>query len=405
MVRHRNNTGIKRPPVVRLLVISHTPHYRDGDQTVGWGPTIREIDHLATLFEETTHLAPLHDEPPPASSRQYKNTSVRYVPVPFSGGRRSRDKLAILLRMPGYLTAIRREMRRADLVHIRCPAAISLMALVSLLFWGPPCRWVKYAGNWKPGGDEPWSYRLQRRLLLGEWHRSEVTVNGEWPDQPAHIHSFFNPSMTRQEATSAGQAAANRPWQPPFELLYVGALEKKKGVLMLPAILEGLITAGQDCRLSIVGDGTLRGALEDQIAKRGLQDQTKVYGWQSKDNLEPLYARAHLLLFPSLTEGWPKVLSEAMSHGVIPLASDVSGISQVLAKGPAGKTVAAGDEEAFLAAALEIIQNRNLCGRLSRAATATTDSFTYETYLAAVSDLARSSWNISLMPLTQVISI
>ena len=46
---------------MRLLIVSHTPHYRAAGQLVGWGPTVRELDHLAELFAEVVHVAPVYD--------------------------------------------------------------------------------------------------------------------------------------------------------------------------------------------------------------------------------------------------------------------------------------------------------------------------------------------------------
>jgi hypothetical protein len=43
---------------MRLLIISHTPHYHRDGEIVGWGATVREIDHLAALFESVVHIAP-----------------------------------------------------------------------------------------------------------------------------------------------------------------------------------------------------------------------------------------------------------------------------------------------------------------------------------------------------------
>ena len=55
----------------RLLIISH-PAHRTSDQVVAaWGPTVREIDHIASLFDEVVHVAPLHPGSPTASDQPY----------------------------------------------------------------------------------------------------------------------------------------------------------------------------------------------------------------------------------------------------------------------------------------------------------------------------------------------
>jgi hypothetical protein len=67
---------------MRLLVISHTVHHRNGDRLVGWGPTVREIDHLAGIFEQIAcRSARAAGERIAVSSRQRS-----LVAVPPAGG-------------------------------------------------------------------------------------------------------------------------------------------------------------------------------------------------------------------------------------------------------------------------------------------------------------------------------
>ena len=50
---------------MKLLIVSHTPHYERNGSLVGWGPTVREIGHLARLFDDVVHIAPVHSGPAP----------------------------------------------------------------------------------------------------------------------------------------------------------------------------------------------------------------------------------------------------------------------------------------------------------------------------------------------------
>ncbi len=56
-----------RPVGRKIVVISDTPHYRRAGRIVGWGPTVRELDQLSTLFDELVHVAPVSDETAPAN--------------------------------------------------------------------------------------------------------------------------------------------------------------------------------------------------------------------------------------------------------------------------------------------------------------------------------------------------
>ena len=114
---------------MRLLIVSHTPHYYSAEGVVGWGPTVRELDYLAALFDEVTHVAVGYPGQPPASALSYAAPNLRVRLVAPAGGDSWRDKLGILTAYPTYARVLREEISRADAVHVRCPANISLLAL------------------------------------------------------------------------------------------------------------------------------------------------------------------------------------------------------------------------------------------------------------------------------------
>ncbi len=335
---------------MKLLIVSHTPHYRASGTIVAWGPTVREIDRLSALFREVVHVAPLHEEPAPASALPYESPGVRLESVQPAGGERIGDKAGILFRAPGWVRTIRREMADADVVHVRCPASISLVALAALQFRRQPRkRWIKYAGNWSPEHTEPLSYTLQRAWLRSGWTRGTVTVNGEWPDQPPHVHSFLNPCLTDEELEEGRCAAAQKTLGDSVNLLFVGRLENEKGAGHAIRVLERLRARAIDAKLDLVGDGPERGAFETLSRRLDAEGAVRFHGWLKRTSLGALFASAHFLLLPTVaSEGWPKVLSEAMAYGAVPLAGRVSCIPQYLARFRSGKAFHADDEEAFV---------------------------------------------------------
>ena len=96
---------------MKLLIISHTEHYKKDGTIVGWGPTIREVNYLARLFDEVVHVATLQGGPAPDSALPYDFDKIRFSPVPASGGNRLVDKLSILVQYPRYLWTILKELR------------------------------------------------------------------------------------------------------------------------------------------------------------------------------------------------------------------------------------------------------------------------------------------------------
>jgi glycosyltransferase involved in cell wall biosynthesis len=385
---------------VDLLIISHTPHYRQNGQIVGWGPTVREIDHLATLFDRVKHLAVLYDEAPPLSSLPYTARNISLIPVRPSGGDGWRNKLDVLLAYREYWQAIHREvsmLSEEDVIHVRCPANLSLLAVVYLTITRKaPRRWIKYAGNWKPNASDFMSYKWQRWLLHHNFPNSIVTINGQWPRQPIHIISFYNPCLTLSDILEGQQIAQKKTLSIPARLLFAGSFDVGKGIFEIVAIAKQLMGSTVQFEIDFVGDGPQRSPLEQMVQEAGMTEQVSFHGWVPKTELAQYYRKAHFLVFPSRSEGWPKVLSEGMAYGVVPLAGSVSSIPQILEKCGTGMALDPLSPQAFVDAILGYITDPGRWQSESAAARQASAQFTYEVYLDRVKAMFADHWNLKL---------
>ena len=324
----------------RLLVISHTPHHRRDGDVVGWGPTVRELDHLANRFATVRHIACLYDGPAPATAVAYAAENVEVVPVPPAGGNGLRGKLGVLRVSSSYVHIIERELKQADVVHVRAPANIAMLAMLVLqVRRHPTARWFKYAGNWMPDQVDHATYAFQRWWLRHVRHGGIVTVAGRWPDQPAFVHSFQNPSLDDAQLARGQIVAAGKKLVDRVNLVFVGSLTASKGAARAIEVIAELHRRRVDAHLVLVGDGPERNTCMRLIAHHSLSGAVDLRGWQSPAMVHAAYEGAHIQLLPSATEGWPKVLSEGMAYGVVPIAHDVSGIRQQLDEFGCGRVV------------------------------------------------------------------
>lgn len=373
--------------MTRLLVVSHTPHYRRDHTIVGWGATVRELDYLATLFDEVVHVAPLYDEAAPRSALPYASANVRLRQVRPAGGESLRDKLRIIGSAASYSAAIWEELNRADVVHVRCPANISLLAVLLLaLRRKPEKRWIKYAGDWGPVSNDPISYRFQRWWLKGGWHRGTVTVNGSWPGQPEFVRSFLNPCLTETEIEGGRIQGRSKRLSVPMRLLFVGVVDELKG---MNTALEVVRRARNHIGvvLDVVGDGPDRTRFETRAGTLGLSDAVRFHGWKPRPELAAFYGEAHVLLFPSLSEGWPKVLSEGMASGVVPVASRVGSVEEYLRNFKTGVSLDANDTDGFVRALVAYAADPEKWKQESLNGLAAAPSFGYDSYVDAVRNL------------------
>lgn len=381
---------------MKLVVISNMAHYRSATgQIVGHGATARELDSLATLFTEVRHLACLHPESPPASALPYRADNIELVPLPPAGGEHFRDKLDLIRLTPRYVGAIYRELARAEVVHIRCPANIPMLALGILpLIRHAQRRWIKYAGNWRPTRNEPASYALQRRWLAQPSRRAQVTINGHWDDQPAHVHSFHNPCLTDDDLQRGRVAAQAKEISSPVRLVFVGNLIPMKNPRTAVEIVAVLAQRGIAAELDIIGDGPERGVVERAIQRCELSSRVRVHGALPRHELDNYYARAHFVVLPSNTEGWPKVLSEGMAFGAVPVATAVGSIPEVLSQmGTGAVREAPPSAESFADAIASYVREPARWRRDSDRGVEGSRAFSYASYLDQVRRLLRLDQN------------
>ena len=162
-------------------------------------------------------------------------------------------------------------------------------------------------------------------------------------------------------------------------------------------IALSLHNRGIDFHLYIIGDGPEKPIFERRFADQGLSGTVTFSGWMSRLEINDYYKNAHLIILPSTSsEGWPKVLSEAMGYGVVPLAADISSIPLVLSQAQAGQAIRPDDIPSYVDAIIGYTEDSARWKRESQNAVAAAKYFTYELYLDAVSGLFKKAWQIDL---------
>ncbi len=137
----------------------------------------------------------------------------------------------------------------------------------------------------------------------------------------------------------------------PGYLLFVGRLRIRKGVEVLLEALRDVPGA----RLRIAGDGEHRERLEWRAGELGLGKAVAFLGSCDAGRVRRLLAGAAALVVPSIYEGTPLVVLEAMAAGIPVVASAVSGIPEVVLDGESGWLVPPEDPRALREALEEVL--------------------------------------------------
>lgn len=117
----------------------------------------------------------------------------------------------------------------------------------------------------------------------------------------------------------------------------VSRLESIKGMdLVVPAFVK-IYSNHPDLKLLIVGDGSQRQLMEQQLKDAELPiSAVQFIGRQSQDNLQEFYDKIDILLMPSRSEGFGLTAIEGMARGCVPVVSDTGGLSEVVEDGESG---------------------------------------------------------------------
>ena len=148
-----------------------------------------------------------------------------------------------------------------------------------------------------------------------------------------------------------------------FVFGFVGRLSEEKGVEQLVEAARGLAAGTRACRLLIVGDGPRRAPLERTVRDLGLSSRVDFVGFQS--DTSAWYPAMDAFVLPSLTEGTPMALLEAMAHGLPVIATAVGGVPAMLSDQDNGLLVPPADPEMLLAAMQAVAADAGLRARLS----------------------------------------
>ncbi len=322
--------------MTKFAVITHVVHRPHEGKYFAYGPYVKEMNLWLKYTDEFILVAPQSAEKPTAIDLAYIKSPVHYR-VPSFNITSVGEMLKTLVKLPVVFYKTWLAMRRADHIHLRLPGNMGLVgSMVQMFFPGKP-KTIKYAGNWDPKSKQPWSYRLQQKIVSNPrlTKNIKVLVYGEWPDQSKNIVPFFTASYTEKEI----EEIETKDLDFPVRLIFVGALSAGKQPLVALKVLQELLERKIEARMDFYGDGDQRPVLEAYIRENRLENHVTLHGKQSAGTVKNAYRKAHFLIFPSLSEGWPKVVMEAMTWKCLPVTTGVSAVPYMLGNGKRGSIV------------------------------------------------------------------
>lgn len=195
--------------------------------------------------------------------------------------------------------------------------------------------------------------RAARIIVLSSQWRSWMASAMHNP----HVVCIANPMQMHPEPSPAARKNA---------LLFLGRLERSKGIFDLVDAVAALRDTHPDVRLILAGDDV--DDVAGYAAERGVAQAITFTGWVGPETKKALLDSAGVFVLPSHAEGSPISLLEAMAAGLPSVATAVGGIPDVVADGINGMLVEPGDVATLVRVLRKLLADRMLRSRLGAAA-------------------------------------
>ena len=160
----------------------------------------------------------------------------------------------------------------------------------------------------------------------------------------------------------------------------VGRMFPVKGQRRMIEMMPAIVHRCPEAVLLLVGDGPERPRCEARVAELNLARNVRFAGQRS--DVAQMLKTCDLVVLPSESEGLPLAAIEAMAAGRPVVAFDVGGMREVIDDGQTGLLVPSGDEAAFTAAVLSLLQNREKLSSLGIRASDAAERFSMDHHVA-----------------------
>ena len=372
---------------MRFLIITHVLHKKNKASWFTYAPYVREMNLWLKYVDTVEIVAPITPKAVSAIDIAYKHNNIIFNKIPAIAFVNLGSSIMSFLALPYIVFKLFMACKRADHIHLRCPGNIGLLGCFVQLFFPKKIKTAKYAGNWDPKATQPLSYKLQKKILSHTTLTKNMTVivYGKWKAQTKNIKPFFTASFKNKDKITPLQ----RAYSSNLKFVFVGSLVEGKRPLFAIQIIEELLKKGYPVTLDVYGDGVLNEVLQTYSTSNNLDNVIKFHGNQNGDTIKAALKHAHFSILASKSEGWPKAIAEAMFFGVIPIATPISCVPEMLDNGSRGILISNNLEKAI--AVIEAnLEHEDTLITMSKNALKWSQKYTLEVFDAEIKTLIQA---------------
>lgn len=372
---------------MKLLVISSAPFIKKSDGLYAYSPYIKEMEVWHRNIEKIQFCCPILE-----SKGDLLNSKISFE-IEETIQLKAFDFTTFFNSIKSFPAIFKdifilfKAIQRADTIHLRCPGNIGLLASFVQILFPSKQKSTKYAGNWDSKAKQPLSYKIQQWILSNTFltKNMQVLVYGEWENQSKNIKPFFTATYSQSEIIEVEPRNLNSK----IKMIFVGTLSKGKHPLYAVKVVEELKKQNFDIELSIYGDGNERFAIEEYINSKKTNSYIFIKGNTNRESMKVIYQESHFLILPSKSEGWPKVVAEAMFWGCLPISTPVSCVPNMLNFGERGILLTE-NLQSDIASISDLLSNQEEYNKKIKNAINWSRQFTIDKFEQEIKDILKS---------------
>ncbi len=289
------------------------------------------LNYVAKMYDKVYLISPLSKDVAKKKGKVLNFPNVKVVPLPFNG-----SYLGALKNWKAYHKALKRVSDKVDVIYCRVPDPFSWMPA---LFFKKKTI-MHFVGDTIDATqhNEKWSWLKKKVMIVGYlpdyWltlkaaKKSKVFTNGHHlADKLKKLGIQAIPviSSTVSEKDLHDDFKALPIEQGLVNITYIGYVRFAKGMNCLMEFCKRLKNENIHFHFHLIGSGEMFEDVKAFVEREGLSDKVTMYGHiDDKAKMNEILRNTDLFFFPSLSEGSPRVVIEAMAQGT-PVMSTPAG--------------------------------------------------------------------------------
>ncbi len=379
---------------MKLAVVSHKLCWPSSSSPTGFstdGGFPFQIEAISELFDETTVVVP-SESVTSAGLAPLTGRGMRVVALSTPNGQGGSRKLRFPFWVLKNGPTIWKSVRESDAVHTPIPGDVGTIGMLFALLLRKPL-FVRHCGNWlvqRTFAEHFWKWSME---FFGGGRNVMFATGGalEGPSKKnPSIKWIFSTSLRRSQMAST--KSRTLPDDGRIRLIIASRQEPRKGtdvmIESMPAILESLPHA----TLDVIGDGSLLPELRQLAAKLGVSESITFHGKIEHSNVLDLFRRGHLFCYPtSASEGFPKVVLEALAAGMPVITTRVSVLPQLIGRG-CGTLLESASPDEMIANVINACSNEARYDEMSEKAVEISREYCLENWRDTIGETLCAAW-------------